>query len=180
MKLVVNPPKPWPNWQAPVSTRKNSFVHASGVVSYFRAVGMARASCPVEVRAASVQRASPAVACLLALLTPDESAQSQRHLQSALYALTTLGSVVGLYGYLWLYETSSPSGATAANSAAMDADLSFSAIWWASAALLAVSVVAVVAAGEGSTVGHVLRDPPAATPAAARAADDPTPKPRTA
>ena len=22
MKLVVNPPAPWPNWQAPVSTRK--------------------------------------------------------------------------------------------------------------------------------------------------------------
>ena len=22
MKLVVNPPTPWPNWQAPVSTRK--------------------------------------------------------------------------------------------------------------------------------------------------------------
>ena len=22
MELVVNPPKPWPNWQAPVSTRE--------------------------------------------------------------------------------------------------------------------------------------------------------------
>ena len=153
-------------------------------------LGVAAAACVVEglvTTSAPLLSAAGVVALswgvypsITALLTPDESAQSQGHLQSALYALTTLGSVVGLYGYLWLYETSSPSGAAAANSAAMDADLSFSAIWWASAALLAVSVVAVVAAGEGSTAGHVLRDPPAATPAAARAADDSAPKPRIA
>ena len=95
------------------------------------------------------------------LLTPEEDQEHQGHLQAALYALTTLGSMIALYGYLWLYTRFYPDGLKP-NSAEMDRDYAADMIWWVSAGLMLVAALAALAAGDGSTARHKLRASPAA------------------
>ena len=83
---------------------------------------------------------------ITALLTPDEAHANQGHLQGALFAITTLGSVVALGAYLLVYDMTIPSADSGTRAARYDFE--FGAIWYLSALLLAAAGVCAFAAGD--------------------------------
>ena len=83
---------------------------------------------------------------ITALLTPDESHDQQGHLQGALFALTTLGSVLALGLYLLVYRLTQTDEAP--DSSAAKRDYNFSAIWFLSAAWLALGALTAALAGD--------------------------------
>lgn len=89
--------------------------------------------------------------CITALLTPDEAHANQGHLQGALYAITTLGSVLALGVYLAVYDLTVPDAAD--GSRAARTSLAFSSIWLLSAGLLLLAAAAAYAAGDAPAAG---------------------------
>ena len=84
---------------------------------------------------------------ILALLTPDVAPGKQGHLQGALYAVATLGSVAALGIYLALFNTT-------------ETFLDGASIWLLSAAFFVFAAVFSYAAGERITVERARRSTP--------------------
>ena len=85
---------------------------------------------------------------ITALLTPDEAHANQGHLQGALFAITTLGSVVALGLYLLVYDLTLPSADSGTYRARHDYE--FGAIWLLSGFLLAAAAACALEAGDAA------------------------------